>query len=276
MAEKFKMANQTHFVICGEAKEKVDNGGSIALMDGYIDYDGIFGEKGKYVKYVNSRDSRTGQDRGKRFRFDLSLRRVMVRDNDRDFNGIKQYDWLKNYPTCEGSPYGDYVVVNGVRKQRGVEFRELNTAKDAQVALEADTYRVKAQAEVLNLDDQTLEEVSAVLGHYGAVDQIMRLKVLEFAGKRPNEYFELMKSGDRSVRAIVRKALDRGIFSKKGSLIMFESTMMGADEDGAIATLVREPDMLNALQEKLGLAKTEIKKSVGNPNFGKKKADVKE
>lgn len=268
--QKFKGFNHAHFVLCGEGLEKVNRGGSITLMEGYVD------NAGNYITYFVGSKDRKGAPVGKRFRFDLSLRRLLVRDTDKDFHGLKLFDFLKNYPACEGSPYGEYILDKDTGKtvQLGVMFRELNTAKDAEVALEADKLRIKAQAEVLALDEETLEEVAAILGHYGAVDEVMRLKVLEFAGKRPSDYFEMMKSGDRKIRAIVRKALDKGIFTKKGSIIMFENTVVGSDEDQAIGTLVRDGQMLNALEEKLGYAKTEVKRPAGNPNL-RKKAEVK-
>lgn len=271
---KFKGFNHSHFVICGEGLEIVNRGGSHTLMEGYIDHDGVFGKPGEYVTYYIGTKDKKGNPVGKRFRFDLSLRRLLVRDSDQDFNGIKLFDFLKNYPGCEGSPYGEYVVKDGVQVQEGILFREMNTAKDAAVALEADKFRVKAQAEVIALDDQTLEEVAAILGHYGEVDEIMRLKVLEFAGKRPNEYFDLMQSGDRSVRATVRKALDQGIFVKKGSMIMWDNTIIGADEDSAMGMLIKEPSMLKALQDKMSLIPIQVKKPRGNPNLNKSKVST--
>ena len=273
--EKFKGFTHTHFVLCGEGLHKVNNGGSMTLMEGYSDHEGVVtGEKGKYVKYVTSRDSR-GRDVAKRFRFDINLRRLLVRDSDKDFYGLTQYTWLKNYPSCEGSPYGEYVRNRdtGEMEQIGVLFRELNTERDAQVALEADELRVKAQSEVLSLDDETLDEIAAILGHHTDAGKVKKLKVLEYAGKRPKDFFEMMNSGDRAVRAIVRKALAESIFTKKGSVIMWETTVLGADEDDAIAKLVKDPDLLKGLQEKLGVSKqVEAKRKPGNPNFGKQKS----
>lgn len=274
MRQKFKGFTHSHFVLCGDALRVVNNNGSYTLPEGYFDYAGALGDKGKYIKYVDARNIK-GQDIGKRFRFDLSLRRLMARESDKDFYGVKLFDYLKNHPFCEGSPNGDYYEDAGKQVQAGVVFREMNTERDAAVALEADEYRIKAQGDVLALDEQTLEEVAAILGHYGAPDKVMRLKVLEFAGKRPDEYFELMNSGDRSVRAIVRKAIDSQIFNKRGSVIIWDGTPVGGDEDDAISTLMKDPDMLKALQEKLGLkTPIEVKKARGNPNFGKKKVEI--
>jgi hypothetical protein len=195
----------------------------------------------------------------------------MTRDNDKDSRGVKLYDWLKNYPGCEGSPYGEYSESDG--KQRGVVFREMNDEKDAQTALTADILRVKAQSNVLALDEATIREVGAILGHYDESVDVIQLKILEYAGKRPQPYFEMMESGDRSIRAIVRKAVSEGIFKTKGEVIMWENTIVGANEDDAISTLIKDPDMLKGLQIKIGLDQTPVaKKSAGNPNFEKTKA----
>lgn len=270
--KNFKQPNQhTYFVLCGEGLEKVMNGGSITLAAGYMDYDGHVhpqGEKGKVVKYIKTR-TYDGKEIPQYFRFDTSFKRLQTREHDKDFFGVSQFEFLRNYPTCEGSPYGTYI--DGV--QRGVEFRIMNEAKDAKTALEADRLVTKAKADALNLDEETLSEIGALIGVYGEPDDMMRFRVVEFAGKRPNDYFSLLETGDRAVRAIVRKAKDQGLFTVKGTSIYWDQTLIGADEDGAVTTLLKDKQMITALQEKLGL-KADIqteKKGRGNPNFGKKK-----
>lgn len=261
-----------YFVACGDGLDIINRGGSIALSLGYTDHQAVLqSDPGKYIPYVDSKDH-NNRDKPKRFLFNESFRRLMTRASDKDNYGISQYDWLKNYPTCEGSPYGDYVEENGVRIQIGVQFRELDSAKDAEVALQADVKRIEAQADVLALDEQTLTEIAAILGQYGEPDQLMRLKVLEFAGKQPSNYFKYKNAGDRAVRAIVRKALKEKVFTTKGEIIMWDSTVIGANEDAAVSKILTDQSILDALQEKLGL-KSEIKsekKRPGNPNLQKK------
>jgi hypothetical protein len=257
MNKKYQSVDHKMFVVTGEFLDIVNRGGSIALTLGYTDHEGLVGNtKGAYVEYVISKDGKTGRERAKRFRFDSSLRRLLTRDTDRDINGILQYKYLKNHPSCEGSPYGTYKT-NG--EQGGIMFREMNSAADAKVALDADQLRIGAQASALSLDNQTLEEVANIIGHYGAVDHIMKLRVVEFAGKRPVEYNELLESGDRNLRAIVRKALAEGVFTKKGELVMWESTIVGNNEDAAIAKIAGDSEMLSALKEKMNL-KIDVKK----------------
>lgn len=271
---KFKGFDHTYFVLVGEAREQAFKGGSITLMSGYVDSEGLVQkEEGKYVQYVKNRNDR-GQDIPYRFKLNESLARLQVRPNDKDYYGVTQYNWLKNYPACEGSPYGTYVKdENGFRVQIGVIFRELNTKADAEVALEADVLRTKSQAEALALEEDVLQEVAAVLGHYGEPDAVMRLKVLEFAGKKPHEFRELMNAGDRGLRALVRRAIAEGVFTTKGTMIFWESTTIGADEDSAIARLMNDPTLVNGLKEKLGLYTEPIEKPKkrGNPQWTKQK-----
>lgn len=272
MSNKFRGFEGTWFVLVPEALKLIEEGGSYTITDGYYDYDGIFGEPGKFIRYVTSRDEK-GRINAKRYRFNESFFRIMTRKSDVDCDGkVSQYDFLKNHPECEGSPYGQYEMVDGKKVQVGYCFKELNEEKDAMLALQADRLRTEAQAEVLKLDDATVEEVASILGVYGQAPSIQRLKVLEFAGKKPAEFNELMRSGDRAVRALVRKAIADEVFTKKGSVISWESTIIGNNEDDAIATLLGDQSMIEALQEKLGQT-TEIKvpKKRGNPAFSKQK-----
>jgi hypothetical protein len=279
MSKRFKTGNTQWFVLCDDGLEIVNNGGSLCLMTSYSDRLGIVNpnDPGQNVMYVVSRDGKNNPV-GKRFRFDESFRRLMTRETDKDFNGISQYNWLKNYPNCEGSPYGEYVEnADGTVTQLAVWFRELNDAKDAETALQADEVRIRAQAEALELDNDTLAEVGALIGQYGDPDKLMRLKVVEFAGKKPSQFEKMLKSGDRGVRATVRRALADGVLKTKGSVIYWDETLIGADEDAAVAAFIREPDMYNAVREKLGLTITvpsEPKKPRGNPNFRKQKSDA--
>ena len=266
---KFKEVNHVHFVVVGSFLETVNRGGSVALQLGYTDHSGkVAKNKGDYVEYVMSRDEK-GKNKAKRFRFDSSFRRLLTRLTDTDINQVSQYDFLKNHPGSEGSPNGTY---DSKGNQTGVVFRELNSAKDATVALQSDRQRNEALTSAFNLEEETLTEVANIIGYYGEPDDLMKLKVVEFAGKRPAEYTELLNSGDRSLRALLRKALSEDIFTRKGALIMWEQTVVGSNEDDAIATLHRDKEMYDALKNKLDI---DAPKPKGGPGRGRKKT-VKE
>jgi hypothetical protein len=275
--KKIRGFDHSWFVLCNDGLDVVNSGGSIVLSEGYVDSEGFVTPQKGFVKYVVSKDDK-GRERGKRFRFDESFRRLMTRESDKDFNGITQYAWLKNYPQCEGSPYGEYRQDgNGNVVQVGVFFRELNDARDAEEALKADELRIDAQSTAISLDEETLSEVGALLGHYGEPDKVMRLRVVEFAGKRPRQFKEILDSGDRGVRALIRRAQNEGIFKIKGSVIYWDNTVVGADEDAAVTMLLNESSMMSALKEKLGIKLIDepkvAKKPAGNPNFRKQKSD---
>lgn len=235
-------------------------------MSSYVDYAGTFGSPGATVKYITSRDDK-GRDKGKYFTWSESHRRFVVREGERDINGITQYDFLKNSPECEGSPNGTYSADGN---QTGVIYREMNTAKDAEVALEADHSRITAQANALALEPSVLAEVAAHIGVFASTEDpnalIMRVRVVDWAGKNPTDYFEVLNSGDREVRAVIKKALADGILTIKGTIIQWENTVIGSDENAAVARLIADPAVYSALKEKIDFksAPSPVKK-VGRP-----------
>src|SRR5689334_3892065 len=139
MQQKFKLPEQTHFILFGEALDKINRGGSHAMSLGYVDNANALGRGvGVYVEYITSKDQR-GNPKAKRFKWDESFRKIMTRPSDRDITGLSQFEYLKNSPECEGSPNGFYQKIDGQLVQLGVVYREFNPEKDAENALEADT-----------------------------------------------------------------------------------------------------------------------------------------
>jgi len=253
------------FVVVGDGLDRINRGGTISFRH-YTDHAGAIGDPGRLIEYVTSKDSE-GKSVSKYFVLDESRRRLQVRETDKDMNGLSQYEFLKNYPECEGSPNGDYIEVDGIVIQRGVIFRELDSDKDADVALEAEAQRTKAKDSAFKLDDKTLQEIAANIGFFGAPGSQMKLTVIEFAEKRPSDYFKLLNAGDRNVRAIVRKAIADGLFSVRGSIIYWENTVMGSDENEAVARILKDEQILNALQNKVDLG-TEAKSTAPVKNRG--------
>lgn len=264
MKKPFNSHNLTYFVLTGIGLEKINRGGTHSMCS-YVDYAGVFGSPGATVRYVTSRDDR-GKDRGKYFTWSESHRRFVVREGERDINGITQYEFLKNAPECEGSPNGSYSPDGN---QVGIIYREMNTAKDAEVALEADQSRIKAQASALELDQTVLSEVAAHIGVFAGKDDpnslIMRVRVVDWAGKNPNDYFAVLNSGDREVRAVIRKAIADGVLTVKGELILWENTTVGANENAAVSHLMIDPAMYSALKEKIDFKSVTPVRRPGRP-----------
>lgn len=278
MATKFNTDKIHYFVLIPEVAAKVETDGpntgkskpaigSIGFRT-YTDRAGVFGRKGASVEYVTSRDDK-GRDKGKYFTLDQAHNAFQVREGDTDVYDKSMFDFLKNSPFCEGSPNGTYATtLEGDKIQLDVKYRLMNTEADAEVALEASLNRAKAISSAGEIDDQTLLEVAAVgIGFHGKPDKIMRHKVVEWANKRPNDYFDTLNSGDRLVRALIRKAIADGIFQIKGSLIYWGNTMVGTDEDAAVKALVDDKELLEGLQEKVDL---KAKAKIENPKKPRK------
>lgn len=261
MSSRFiRPADQAQFVITGEFLELVYDGGSIAIELGYNDYAGAIkdntatsGQKGRYVEYISARD-KDNRDKAKRFRFTEDLRRFLTRKTDVDLYGRSQYEFLKNHPACLGSPNGHYEEDGqGNKFQTGIIFKELDEVKDAVVALDAEKLTMDAKQSAYSLDDETLREIATMIGYHGPVDDIMRLRVVEFAGKQPSQYNKMIKSGDRPYRSILRKAIAEGLLSTKGTIIMFGDTLIGADEDDAVTNLIKDKTLCKALGDKVNI-----------------------
>lgn len=264
MAKQFKSDNYKYYVLIPEVAYKMEtdgpNAGKLRPAIGsvgfssYTDKAGVFGRKGAAVQYVVSRDNQ-GRDNGKYFTLSQSHNAFMVREGDTDIYGKSMDDFIANSPECEGSQNGTYVKdANGDTVQLNVKFRLMDNEADAEVALEASLNRSKAVLSASEIDDQTLSEVAAVgIGYHGNPDKLMRHKVVEWANKRPADYFEILNSGDRAVRALIRKGIAKGTLTVKHPLIYWENRMIGTDEDAAVKTFTDEPDLQKALTEAIGM-----------------------
>lgn len=241
MAKNFNTNKFKYFVLIPEIAAK---GGFVSFRT-YTDHAGVLKKGiGVGVQYVEGVDDK-GKQKGKWFELSQSRRTFVVREGQQDIQGISMYDFLKNSPDCEGSP-------NAQPNSKPL-FREMNEAKDAKVALDSGKNRIKAAASALDLDDDTLTEIAAHIGYFGDTDDLMRHRVVEWAEKRPEDYFEVLQSGDRLIRALVRKAIADGVFTKKGPVIHWETTVVGNSEDDAVSKLMQDKAMLDALRENVDL-----------------------
>lgn len=238
--------------------------GGLSAFCSYTDTEGVFGNPGSGVQYVTGRDEK-GRDIGKWFKMDQSHYNFMVREGEKDVYGKSQYDFLANAPMCEGSKNGTYTGEGDDRTQIGVLFKLMNTDRDAEIAMKAARRKVEAESSAMNVDDETLIELAAHIGYFDNPGELMRHRVYQWAGKKPEDYFSVLKSGDRAVRAIIRKSLQEGIFTQKGEVIMWASTVIGSNENDAVGFLLREKDIMDALQEKVQLGVNIVVKSKPGP-----------
>lgn len=241
----------------------------------YTDKSGVVtNNPGSVVIYDDGTKDKMGRPVGKGFSINQSHYKLMARDGQKDYNDLPLFTFFLNAPFCEGSPNGDYTdtegnevpvedlldrksnlkrIKEGQITQHNVKIKLLETELDAKIAVDTATKRAEAQISVVQIDEQTMSEVAAMIGIFGKPDMIMKHKLLEFAGKRPLDYFKYLNSGDRGVRALIRKAISSGILTKKGELIYWEETVVGQSEDAAVAALLSDKDMMSSLQSKVDL-----------------------
>jgi hypothetical protein len=252
MAKQFNSTNNKFFVLDGNVAARngsvsfrtyTDTTGALAKLYPQLAEKGVLGV-GVGVQYIEGKDDK-GQPRGKFFELSQSHRTFVVRNGQRDINGISMYDFLKNSPFCADSP--------NLTAGRPL-FKELNSAQDAQIAIDAGRNRVKATAKVYELidtnDEQAISELAAYIGVYDEPFEIAGHRVAEWAEKRPDDFFEIFNSADRAIRALIRKAIQDGVLRLKGSVIHWEDTIIGSDEDRAVQTLLSNKGMADALKER--------------------------
>lgn len=246
-------------------RDRLANGGKCAFRS-YTDIAGVFGNPGAPVIFDDgSVDPRSGKPIGKFFLIDQQHYNFTANVEQKDATGKKLIDFLSAYPGCEGSPNGSYSLdEDGNEIQVGVEYRIADTEDDAETILDGNTNRAKAQISAAEIDSTTLVEMASYIGMFGQPSKLMRQKVQEWAGKKPVDYFKALNEGDRSARSLIRNCVADGTFKIQGTLIKWEGTIIGTDEDSAVKTLLDNPDMLEALKAKAALgAQVEIKKKPG-------------
>lgn len=217
---------------------------------------------------------------GKTFSMNQSHYNLQAMEGQTDNNKRKLVDFFLCHPGCEGSPNGEYQsadgrpisdkllsdregltakIKSGEITQLGVKFRLMDGVKDAKLKLETGKRRAEAQVSACEIDDDTLKEVAAVaVGIFGEADDIMRDAVYEYAGRKPMDYFKLLETGDRAIRAIIRRSIADGTMTMKGTSIYWAETLIGSSEDTAVSTLQSDNQMLESLQESSNI-KTQVK-----------------
>lgn len=236
----------------------------------YTDTNGIFGNPGDRVIFDDGSKDKQNQPIGKAFSVNQSHYKLQAREDQKDVTGKLLVEVFKNAPFCLGSPNGVYTdpdggyvpaeevknyknnlikIKNGEIIQHNVKIKELDDELDAKLALETGMKRVEAQMSVGQIDAETLTEIAAMIGEFDKPEKTLRLKVFEFAGKRPLDYFKHLGAGDRSVRAVIRIALDKGILNRKGDVYYWKESMLGHNEDAVVSAMGADPAMLASLKE---------------------------
>ena len=212
--------------------------------------------------FATYKDPKTGSARGyvigydknnqpiyKYWHFNYDSQKIKrVGKDEVDLNKQSAYDFLRDAPACMGSHNGEYF---GDGKQTGYFYKEINTAKDAKEAIDSRKGLIKAQAAALELKGQELEDVAGYLGVFDVSDDEKSHRILDFASNAPTKFLELIEDKTLKVRSLLRKSVRQGVLKEEGRMISWESKPIGADEDEAVATLMKDDKLKKAIETHL-------------------------
>jgi hypothetical protein len=149
-------------------------------------------------------------------------------------------DYLRKSSLCEGSP-----------NLRGVPmYKEIDEEKDAGILVDAKRLRKKASDAAFELESKPKElaEIAQLIGEFRDDKNIQFSSILNFADADPKTFLSYVESPDRQARALIKKGLSTGELKMKGKLIVWKNETVGIDEDEATQRLIREPDLMKAIQ----------------------------
>lgn len=194
--------------------------------------------------YVIGKD-KNGQPIYKYWHFNYDSQRIKrVGKEERDLEGNLAHEFLRNAPACMGSENGEYVAGS----QTGYYFKEINTAKDAKQAVDTRRKVIEAQATALALKGQELQDIATYIGVSDPSEEVQRHRVLDFSSNEPTRFMDLVNDKTLKVRSFIRRAINAGILKEEGRLISWDTKTIGSDEDEAVATLMKDDKLKNAIQ----------------------------
>ena len=118
-------------------------------------------------------------------------------------------------------------------------FKLIDEDKDAKEVVDIKTFRIEAESAAVALKGDDLREMANMLGEFSDDKNRQKRMVLEFAGKNPQAFTKLLEDPNRSVKALVQKAIKAGIMRKAGKVVTWEKEVTVAGGVGTIMELIR-------------------------------------
>lgn len=222
--------NYTTFV----ALDGVANNASATMPAVYYDQDG------QRRKLILFRDDKTGEDVLYKFKFGRDKRHITLPLNKKDIYGNSYVEFLRDHPLNSDSPLNT----------GNSWFKELNSERDAEKALDSFKVRHKAEDLALSLKGQDFEDICKVLGIDGT-PQIKLHKVMEYASRNPSDFIDKVKDPNRRPLAIFRSAVEKRIITKHGFRYVFGDVHVGNDEEKAVIKIAEDKELRNVLEERI-------------------------
>lgn len=189
---------------------------------------------------------KTGKPEAADFHFSRRHRAMPVHKNahgkDRNGNYIKKIDFLRGNPECEGSPNNTGQVCY---------YKEMNTDKDVDIALEAGETRRKAESMAADLSGNELRSAAALYKETSDSAKKQKFAVLQWAFHDPEGFMKEIGSDDFKIRGFIKRCLAHGVFVKQGTILRWGTMTIGIDEDDAVRKLLLDEDTARAVKKNL-------------------------
>jgi hypothetical protein len=225
----FDYDNYAYFVLLGEFVRKGSRG-----FTGYTDNDG-----GAHFIW----DGRTDHNNNpipRKFKFSAKERTMRIPINQKDRNGVSVVEFLEGHPSCKRSLNSE---------EKGMHFfARLSDEADADIAIDAKTRRINAENYVLSLEKEDAMDLVVLFGTFTDKYKLALHKLLEQAGNDPDGFLELIQDSAVTAKVLLKKALAKKVFVKKGGMVKWETEIIGADEESAIQRLYKDKDLSASIQ----------------------------
>jgi hypothetical protein len=204
--------------------------------NGFTGYD-VLGD----AKYIwDGRTDNNGNQIPRKFKFSAKERTMRIPLNQKDKNGNSVVTFLSEHPGCKGSPNAD--------PRATPFFSRLDLEGDASVAVDAKIQRIDAENFALALEHDEAIDMAVLFGTFTDKYKTALHVLLEQAGNDAEGFMEIAKDGAIAAKVLLKKALDKKLFVKKGGMIKWEGEVIGADEDSAIQRLMRDEDLYKSVE----------------------------
>lgn len=218
----------------------------------YTDTVGALGVPGKPV-YITYQQDKNNKPIPYFFTISIRDRALRVEKNKTDANGVSVVEFLRNSPECKGSPNGDYMIdpATGEEIQTNVFFKELDEETDASTALKAKDFRRNAENLAADLSFEDVMDINALCGIYKKGELLSRHAIMELAGNRPDVFMAAYDNPQRKALALVRRGIDKGVLKLNGTVVTWNKTTIGLDEEDAAKNLQKDAKMMDALEQQV-------------------------
>lgn len=227
-----------HFILLPSPNGKIR---SHYTFSGYSDLEG------NIIEYHEGAvNHKTGLPEAADFHFSRRHRAMPVHKNahgkDRNGDRISKAKFLRENPECEGSP-------NNTGQQ--CWYKEMNTDKDVDIALQAGETRREAEQMAANLSGSELKSAAALQNETSDSVKKQKFAVLQAAFHDPEGFMKQVGSDDFKIRGFIKRCLAHGVFTKQGTILRWGTVTIGVDEDEAVKKIILDEDTARAVKKQL-------------------------